>query len=248
MTLLRPRLAATIERRLLITYRLDPDVASRLLPAGLRPQLLNDQAVAGVCLLRLGSLRPAWFAPTVGWGAENAAHRIAVEWDDAHGTQVGVYIPERHSASWLPVAAGGRLLPGVHHHARFAGYETDDHIEVTMTAPGASVHAAVDLTEDWTSDLFASVEDASAFFRNGAVGWSPSRDGRRLQGLRLDTTQWQVTPGRARSVRSTFFAGLPHGAATLDSVLVMRDVPITWTVVTGPTPPAGGPARLSRLV
>jgi hypothetical protein len=243
----KPRLAATIERRLLINYRVDPEVALRLLPAGLRPQLVNDQAVAGVCLLRLGSLRPAWVAPAVGWGAENAAHRIAVEWDDAHGTQVGVYIPERHSASWLPVVAGGRLLPGVHHHARFAGHETDGHIEVTMTAPGTHVHAAVDLTEDWTSDLFASVEDASAFFRNGAVGWSPSRDGRRLEGLRLETTRWQVTPGRARAVRSSFFAALPAGTATLDSVLVMRDVPITWAVVAGPTASAGDPARRARL-
>lgn len=247
MTVPRPRLAATIERRLLINYRVDPEVASRLLPAGLRPQLVNDQAVAGVCLLRLGSLRPAWFAPAVGWGAENAAHRIAVEWDDARGTQVGVYIPERHSASWLPVIAGGRLLPGVHHRARFAGHETDDHIEVTMTAPGTTVRAAVEYTEDWTSELFASVEDASAFFRNGSVGWSPSRHGR-LEGLRLESTRWQVTPGRAHSVQSTFFAGLPAGTATLDSVLVMRDVPVTWTVVAGLTPPAGDPALLTPLV
>ncbi|WEO75797.1 DUF2071 domain-containing protein [Cryobacterium sp. SO2] len=233
-----PRLAATIERRLLINYRVDPVVAAALLPDGLRPQLVRGAGVAGVCLLRLGALRPAWFAPAIGWGAENAAHRIAVEWDDDAGTHTGVYIPERHTASWLPVIAGGRVFPGVHQHARFTGHETDEHIAVAMTAAGATVAADVDLTDDWASELFGTLVDASAFFQNGAVGWSPSRDGRRLEGLRLQTSQWQVTPGRARSVRSSFFDGLPAGSAILDSVLVMRNVPITWSLPRGLAPSA----------
>ena len=66
----------------------------------------------------------AGFPPQIGWGAENAAHRIAVKWDDAHRTHQGVYVPQRHSASWLVAAAGGRIFPGVHEYARFEGSES----------------------------------------------------------------------------------------------------------------------------
>lgn len=224
-----PNLAATIERRLLINYRLDPVVAQSLLPASLRPQLVNDSAVAGICLLRLGALRPTWFAPPVGWGAENAAHRIAVEWDDASGTHAGVYIPERHSASWLPVVVGGRLFPGVHKHANFSGAETPERVQVTMTSADTNVRADVEITDNWTSSLFDTVTDASVFFQNGSIGWSPSHDGRALEGLQLKTTQWRVAPGTAVAVESSFFDALPAGSAVLDNVLVMRDVPITWS-------------------
>lgn len=227
-----PSLAATIERRLLVNYRVTPSVAQSLLPPGLRPQLVDGEAVAGVCLLRLGALRPAWFAPAVGWGAENAAHRIAVEWDDHNGTHTGVYIPERHSASWLPVAVGGRLFPGVHHHARFAGEETVDRIRVEMTATSTRVRADVAVTDRFDSGLFETLAEASAFFQKGSTGWSPGHDGTTLQGLTLATTRWSVEPGEAITIESSFFDALPPGAAQLDSVLVMRDVPITWSVPT----------------
>ncbi|MET4782481.1 DUF2071 domain-containing protein [Glaciihabitans sp. UYNi722] len=224
-----PALAANIERRLLINFRLDPDVAQSLLPDTLRPQIVDGSAVAGVCLLRLGALRPTWFRPQIGWGAENAAHRIAVEWDDEAGTHHGVYIPERHSASWLPVAVGGRVFPGVHHHARFEGSETADRISVSMTSPGMTVRADVAISPTFTSGLFPTLADASAFFQAGSVGWSPARDGHRLQGLKLETDQWWVDSADALSIDSSFFDALPTGSATLDSVLVMRNVPITWS-------------------
>lgn len=233
-----PRLAATIERRLLVNYSVDPSALTAILPEGLRPQLVRGRAVAGVCLLRLGAVRPAWVRPAVGWGAENGAHRVAVEWDDATGTHAGVFIPERHSASWLPVVAGGRLFPGVHRHARFTGRESADRIEVAMSAPGATVSAEVAVTDGWVSELFDTLEEASAFFRTSAVGWSPSRDGNRLEGMRLETTQWRVQPGRAVAVASSFFDALPPGSATLDHVLVMRGVPVTWSQPVGAPPAA----------
>jgi hypothetical protein len=230
MRIVIPRLAANIERRLLINYRLDPAVAQSLLPGSLRPQLVDGSAVAGICLLRLGALRPALSPLAVGWGAENAAHRIAVEWDDHDGTHSGVYVPERHSASWLPVLVGGRVFPGVHHHAEFDSAETDDRFQVSMKSGEMQVDADVRRTDDWDSSLFASVSAASEFFRSGSVGWSPDRRGNRLQGLKLETTQWHVDPVRATRVRSSFFDSLPTGSATLDCVLLMRNVPITWSV------------------
>ena len=53
-----PHVAATIERRLLVNYRVDPGALQRVIPAGFRPHLVNGVGVAGICLIRLGQLRP----------------------------------------------------------------------------------------------------------------------------------------------------------------------------------------------
>ncbi len=237
---LLPPLAATIERRLLISYRLDADVAQSLLPDGLRPHLVDGSAVSGICLLRLGSFRPAFIRSEVGWGAENAAHRIAVQWDEPGSAEPrsGVYIPIRHSASRVPVLAGGRLFPGVHRHARFDVQESSHRLQVGLSAPDVEVRADVEVVPDaaWSSSLFADVSAASDFYRAGAVGWSPSHGSARrpvFDGLELKTDAWAVSAGRVRSLRSSFFDALPAGSAEPDSVLVMRDVPLRWGVVGG---------------
>jgi hypothetical protein len=92
------KLDAVVERRLLVNYRTDPDVTGRLLPAPLRPQLHNGYAVSGICLIRLGRLRHRGL-PGMGLRSENAAHRIAVEWDTPDGPACGVYIPRRDTNS-----------------------------------------------------------------------------------------------------------------------------------------------------
>ena len=56
---------------------------------------------------RLKKIRDAKRALEAG-ARENAAHRIAVEWDDGGTIRTGVYIPRRDSSSYLNVLAGGR--------------------------------------------------------------------------------------------------------------------------------------------
>ena len=48
-----------IERRLLVSYRIDPELVDALLPPPFRPQLVNGNAVGGVCFIRMRALRPA---------------------------------------------------------------------------------------------------------------------------------------------------------------------------------------------
>jgi Uncharacterized conserved protein (COG2071) len=228
-----PQVTGEIERRLLINYRVDPDVLRPLLPPRFRPQLAGGVAVAGICLIRLGGIRPRWTPRAVGVTTENAAHRIAVEWDGPDGPQSGVYIPRRDTDSRLTALLGGRAFPGVHGHARFRVAETDQDLRVAFRADdgGAEVdvHVAVDDTLTGSA-LFADVDEASRFFEQGAVGWSPGRAGE-LDGVRLSTTAWRVEPGRVVSARSSFFADpghFPPGSAQLDCALVMRRVPVVW--------------------
>jgi Uncharacterized conserved protein (COG2071) len=230
-----PHLQGIIERRLLVNYRVDPDVAAHLLPDPFRPQLVDDVAVAGICLLRLGAMRPQGLPRWFGLRSENAAHRIAVEWDTPDGPRTGVYIPRRDSASVTNAIVGGRLYPGVHEPARFGAIESAKAIHVAFTSRdgSASVDVAATLTDELSdSVLFPDTQAASRFFERGSDGYSATRHPRRFDGLRLETTAWQVRPLIVERVQSSFFEdddAFPPGAAILDSALVMLDVPVTWT-------------------
>ncbi|MFJ9621779.1 DUF2071 domain-containing protein [Streptomyces sp. NPDC101181] len=233
--MIRSRLSSVIERRLLVNYRVDPRVATALLPAPLRPQLVRGQAVAGICLLRIGGVRPGWAPAVTGLTSENAAHRISVEWDGPTGVERGVYIPRRDTASRVNAFAGGRIYPGEHGRADFAVREEAGAVRVAFaTRDGAvEVDATVeDAGELRGSELFADLAEASEFFRLGSRGLSPTTGGERLDVLELSTDAWKVTAGRSRHVRSTFFEDpdrFPPGSAVLDSALVMRNVAADWS-------------------
>lgn len=230
----QPRISTVVERRLLVNYRVAPDIAASLLPAPLRPQQVGGWAVAGICLIRLGQIRPAWVPHGLGLRSENAAHRIAVQWDGPRGTQTGVFIPRRDTGSALTVLVGGRLFPGLHHHARFDVRETLSELHVAYASRDGSTRVSVDAqtaAQFEGSTLFANLEEASKFFQKDSAGFSATRDRHRLDGLRLSTSSWQVQPVDVRAARSSFFDDLdrfPPGSATLDCALLMREVPVTW--------------------
>ena len=88
-----PTIQGLIDRRVLVNFRVDPDVLSRVVPSPFRPQTVNGFGVAGICLIRLKHIRPRILPSFLGISSENAAHRIAVEWDSNGVTKTGVYIP-----------------------------------------------------------------------------------------------------------------------------------------------------------
>ena len=122
-----PVIRGVIDRRILVTYRVAPDVQARLLPAPFRPRLVRGFGMAGICLIRLREVRPARLPAWLGVHSENAANRVAVEWEQDGVLREGVYIRRRDTSSRLNALAGGRLFPGIHHHAHFTVEEAADH-------------------------------------------------------------------------------------------------------------------------
>jgi hypothetical protein len=234
-----PVLAGLIERRVLVNYRADPDVVARILPARFRPQLVNGNALVGVCLIRLAALRPRHLPAAIGLASENAAHRIAVSWtDDATGVQRnGVYIPRRDTGSRLNTLVGGRVFPGAHTLARVDTNDSGRELGLEFDALDGGMHVQVVVEEQASftgGALFESLTDASRFFESGCDGYSPGRRGW-FEGLQLRTDAWRVRPARVRSVRSSFFDDerrFPIGSIELDHALVMRDIPVTWHPLT----------------
>src|SRR5437762_1679839 len=126
-----PVIRGVIDRRILVNYRVDPDVLAPLLPAPFRPKVYRGSALVGICLIRLRAVRPRLLPAWLGISSENAAHRAAVAWDDGEARE-GVYIWRRDTSSRLNALAGGRLFPGVHRHARFEVAEAGDGYSVAL--------------------------------------------------------------------------------------------------------------------
>ena len=115
-----PAIKGIIKRRILLNYRVDPELVQNILPKNFRPKLVDGYAIAGVCLIRMEAIRPKGLPSLFGLYSENSAHRIAAYWDGHDEEAVeGVFVPRRDTSSWLNAFTGGRIFPGVQHFSQF---------------------------------------------------------------------------------------------------------------------------------
>lgn len=229
-----PTVHGLIDRRILVNYRVDPDVLASVLPQPFRPKLIAGFGMAGICLIRLRDVRPRQVPVFLGVSSENAAHRIAVTWGECGQTHEGVFIPRRDSSSRLNALLGGRLFPGMHQHARFTVAEYGDYFSVALESDDRQTRIAVDgrIAKALPADsVFDSLDAASAFFERGALGYSITRDSSTFDGLELRSHIWRVEPLALDRVESSFFDDrhlFPAQAIRFDCALVMRKIPHEW--------------------
>jgi len=223
-------ITGTIERRVLINYRVDPDVVAAILPPPFKPAIVGDYAIAGICLIQL-RVRPIWLPRAVGFRSFNGAHRIAATLPD--GGDV-VYIPRRETDSKLNALVGGRLFPGTYQHATITAQDSGDRFKVNLSSRDGTTSVAVTAT---TADhlpeasVFTSVRQASDFFKRGSFGYSDTPRGDVYDVIELQTRNWSATPLAVEHVESSFFndpALFPAGTAEVDHALLMRDIQHTW--------------------
>lgn len=232
-----PTIQGTIRRRILANFRVDPAVMQKQLPSRFRPKLHNGFAVAGICMIRLEHIRPKLMPEMVGVDSENAAHRVAVLWDEDERTNEGVFISRRDTNSKLNVLMGGRVFPGEHHESTFNVEEKGGAIDIKIQSLDQAVSVAIDGTisdELPSTSIFSSLAEASSFFEGGAVGYSVTSDEDRLDGLRLNTKEWRVEPLAVNHVYSSYFsdeAKFPKQSVEFDHALIMRNVAHEWQTV-----------------
>jgi hypothetical protein len=229
-----PVIRGLIDRRILVNFRMDAAVLARLLPAPFRPKLVNGVGMAGVCLIRLKDIRPRFFPSFLGISSENAAHRIAVEWDQDGEIKEGVFIPRRDTSSRLNTLTGGRLFPGVHHHAAFQVQEHDDHYRIELNSDDWQTHLLVEghaAHELPSSSIFGSLTEASDFFQRGSLCYSVTARPDQFDGLELRSFNWQVQPLAVDKMESSFFENptlVPPGSVEFDCALLMRGIEHEW--------------------
>ena len=226
-----PVLTGSIRRRMLINFRVDAAVMQKHLPAPFRPKLHRGYAIAGICLIRLEEIRPAGLPASLGFASENAAHRVAVEWDDTAGEpHEGVFIPRRDTGSRLSHLTGGRVFPGEHQLATFRVLDDGARVDFTMESCDKTVSVRVrgSDSDTWPASSCFTLAESSSFFEGGSLGYSVTRHPHRLDGMRLKTAGWHVRALNVEQVESSFFADaarFPAGSVEFDHALIMRDIP-----------------------
>jgi len=229
-----PVIHGTIDRRILANYRIDPNVMKTFLPQPFRPKIVNGFAIGGICLIRLKAIRPRFSPFRWGLGSENAAHRIAVEWDADGKTHEGVYIPRRDTSSLLNTLVGGRIFPGVHHRASFAVKESAESLSVKMDSADGAARVLVCGTVTDTfpqNSLFGSISEASEFFKRGSLGYSLTHIHGHYDGLELRCRDWKVETLRVERIESSFFDDrerFPADSIQFDCALLMRSIEHEW--------------------
>ncbi|WP_343303520.1 DUF2071 domain-containing protein [Chitinophaga niabensis] len=221
-----PAIHGIIDRRILINFTADPAIVQDMLPAPFRPKIYQNKAIVGVCLIRLKNIKPKGLPDFLGIASENGAHRIAVEWDEEGKTKEGVYVPRRDTSSRLNAFAGGRIFPGKHYLARFNVKEANGAYHVDFTS---SDHTKISIDAK-TTDLFPSgsifqtLENASNFFKNGSLGYSPNGNNK-FEGLKLQIREWKVQPLEVLNVHSSFFE---NKSVQFDNALLMTKIEHEW--------------------
>ncbi len=229
-----PTIQGVIRRRILANFRIDHQVMQRHLPSRFRPKLHEGFAVAGICLIRLERIRPKLMPQIIGLNSENAAHRVAVLWDEGGVTREGVFISRRDTNSQLNHLLGGRIFPGEHHQASFSVAESDSEIKLSMKSKDARVKVEIEgsITDELPrTSIFSSLAEASSFFEGGALGYSVTGEPDRLDGLKLETEEWRVEPLQVRRVYSSYFSDeekFPKAGIGFDHALIMRNVTHEW--------------------
>ena len=233
-----PLIQGVIARRMLLNFRADPEVVQRLLPAPLQVDKRNGHAIVGVCLIRLENLRPHRVPGPLGLSSENLAHRVAIQYPASDGIRPGVFVWRRETDRRLLELLGGRLFPGVHHHARFQVSEDASHLamDVTSNDGKADVRFSARVLSEWRhTPSFGSFDEVSEFFRKGDCGFSCSLRGDELEGMQLKMLKWEIVPMEVESQHCAFYSDLqrfPPGSIDFDCGLFMRGLPHEWHQLT----------------
>ena len=226
-----PTIHGFIDRRLLINFIADPEVVSKIVPLPFRPKIYKGKAIVGICLIRLKDVKPKGLPNIIGVNSENGAHRIAVEWDENGEVKEGVYIPRRDTSLFLNTLLGGRLFPGKHHLAKFNVNEKEGKYHIDFLSSDETKISIDALTTEHfdKNSIFETIENVSAFFEKGAIGYSPNKD--KFDGLQLQTYNWAVKPLDVLNVQSSFFEDenlFPKGSVTFDNALLMTHIEHEW--------------------
>ncbi|WP_313252772.1 DUF2071 domain-containing protein [Empedobacter sp.] len=226
-----PTIYGIIERRMLINFCVESHYIETILPQPFRPKLYKGKAIAGICLIRLKDIKPKGLPDFVGVNSENAAHRIAVEWEENGVTKEGVYIPMRDTSLKLNTLVGGRVFPGKHYFAKFNVIEENDnyHLDFTSSDDTRIEIDAKKSVEFNSNSIFETLNEVSKFFENGSDGYSPN--GNNFEGLKLETYNCEVESLEVLHVKSSFFENetiFLKGSVQFDNEILMTNIEHEW--------------------
>jgi hypothetical protein len=219
-----------IDHRILLNFRIDPEVMKRNLPKEFTPKVVNGYAIGGICQVSLSEMRAKGMPSVLGTGSHNAAHRIAVDTSEGEG----VYVTRRDTNSWLNTMSGGRVFPGAYQKAIFDVAVSEDRYAVKIENKESELLMAISaevVSALPEGSVFSSTEEVSDFFLTGNIGWSSRGDSSKYDAIELMALEWSMEPLRAEEHYSAYFSDeskFPKGSVEFDSAMIMRNLKHSW--------------------
>jgi hypothetical protein len=134
--------------------------------------LYNGVGEGDVCMIRFSGLRPKFIPSVLGLDSENAAHRIAVEWEIGGKKFEGVFIPKRNTATRFNFLTGGKVFPCIFQMSQFVVNEQNDNYQLEIFQENDQepiVHFDGQVSTRFSEkSIFSNIEAASDFFAKGA--------------------------------------------------------------------------------
>lgn len=192
--------------RILVLYRIEPEVAQGLLPGGLQPVLEGGYAIAGLCYTRLGSNRSRWLPRRLGSPSDHLAVRIAAEFDGRKTPKQGTWILRRQTSSWIEARCGDKLFRGDYRRAVFDLDENAAGLTLTVrNGEREELFLRAEAADGLRGSLFCSPRHAEEFLAatEGARPhdiFAPEADD-----LEIRTGAFAPEPLSVLEVRSAFF-------------------------------------------
>lgn len=219
-----------IDHRILLNYRIDPEVMKKNLPDEFTPKVVDGYAIGGICQVSLSEMRLKGMPSFFGTRSHNAAHRIAVNSSQGEG----VYVTRRDTNSFMNSVSGGRVFPGVYAKASFtvstAGDRYSVRIENKKKELMMSIAAEV-VPEMPEGSVFGSTQEISDFFLTGNIGWSTGKKEGQFDAIELTTNEWGMEPLKVKEKYSAYFSNtsmFPEGSVEFDSAMIMRNLKHSW--------------------
>lgn len=223
-----------MERRILVNFRIDPQILAPQLPAPFKPKVVNGYALGSVCLVKLKNMCPHYLPITWGPSSENSAHRFLVEWETQHQHQEAVYITRRDTNSFLNQVIGGTLFPGEYIQSYFKTQDTKGEHQIEMKSRD---HQTKIFVKGQTCDshpnnsVYPSLEAAETEIRKETLGYSKTKIAHHFDGVRLHCRNFNLQSFKVQELHCSFFNDtdrFPEGSIDLDSAFLMKEIDHTW--------------------
>ncbi len=219
-----------IDHRILLNFRIDPEVMQRNLPPEFTPKLVKGYAIGGICQVSLSNMRAKGMPSLIGTNSHNAAHRIAV--NTSRGD--GVYVTRRDTNSWINTLSSGRLFPGAYSKASFEVTVSGDTYSVTVKDRDNNLIMSIEaevVDELPEGSIFATTQEVSDFFLTGNIGWSAKEKGDEYDVIELQTNEWNMKPLLVKKSYSAYFSDesqFPEGTVKFDCGMIMKSLKHSW--------------------